>query len=60
MKKVFTVLLYVIIALYVIYPIFHALAWGYEWGEFFADAFRSVTVIIISSAVLYFSSQTKN
>lgn len=59
MKKLFTVLLYILIAAYVIYPMFHALAWGYEWNEFFADAFRSLTVIIISSAVLYFSSGTK-
>jgi hypothetical protein len=59
MKKLFTVLLYILIATYVIYPMFHALAWGYEWNEFFVDALRSATVVIISASVLYFSSKTK-
>lgn len=59
MKKVFTVLLYVIIALYAIYPLFHLWAWGYEWNEFFSDLLRSATVVIISASVLYFSSHSK-
>ena len=60
MKKVFTVLLYILIAAYVIYPMFHALAWGYEWNEFFADIFRSATVVILSASVLYFSRGSKD
>ena len=59
MKKLFTVLLYLLIAVYVIYPMFHALVWGYEWGEFLSDALRSATVVIISASVLYFSSGTR-